>query len=156
MAEPGISVERLTEYSDEVATDLGQLMPHLSERLTDTPLSEEVLRKIIESPYHDQLVARMNGRIVGSATLSLIMSPELPKPLAWLGAFVTHPDARGRGVGDVMWQELLVWCEEHEANLGFTSHPSRELAHRFYKAHGARIRETTVFHLDVDSGGGRE
>jgi GNAT superfamily N-acetyltransferase len=68
----------------------------------------------------------------------------------FLEDFVTNPEVRGRGIGDKVWQEMLTWCRENDVNLSFTSKPSRELAHKFYKNHGAEIRNTTVSRVLVD------
>lgn len=149
MNEPEVVVERLTEYSDEVAAGLGKLMPGLSERFSDEPIAEDLLRAIIDSPSHEQLIARLNGKVVGAATMNLIMGPGAGRK-GELEDFVTDPDIRGKGIGDKVWQEMLVWCLENGVDLDFTSHPSREAAHRFYKSHGAIVRETTVFHVDVE------
>lgn len=153
MSRPRVEVERLSFYSEADAIDLGLLMPHLSPRLSDEPIAGDKLQAIVASPTHEQIVARReDGVVVGSATLSLVMGLELKRPEAWLGGFVTRPDIRGRGVGQEVWLEILRWCQEHDANLGFTSNSSRterKDAIRFYKKHGAVERPTKVFHLDV-------
>jgi GNAT superfamily N-acetyltransferase len=143
------SVERLTQYSEHDAEQLGRLMPFLSDSFTGEPVDAELLNTIITSPYHDQLVARLEGRIVGGATLSLVIGAAAGKK-GYLEDFVTDPTVRGKGVGGKVWDEMLAWCREHEVSLDFTSRPSREAAHRFYHSHGAVVRETTVFHVDVE------
>jgi GNAT superfamily N-acetyltransferase len=149
MSEFNIEVQRLSEYTEADAVGIGRLMPFLSERLSGDPVSEERLKAIVDSPYHEQLVARLDGRIVGAATMNLLMGPGMDKE-GHLEDFVTDPEVRGRGVGDKVWREMLAWCRENGVNLSFTSKPSRELAHRFYKNHGAEVRDTTVFRVLVD------
>ncbi|HUD07383.1 MAG TPA: GNAT family N-acetyltransferase [Candidatus Saccharimonadales bacterium] len=149
MSDPELVVERLSEYSPEAAADLGRLMPHLSERMGSEPISEELLRAIIDSPHHEQIVARLDGVVVGAATMSLIMGPCAGRK-GELEDFVTSPEVRGHGIGDKIWQEMLKWCQEQGINFGFTSRPSREAAHRFYKDHRATVRDTTVFQVNVD------
>ena len=149
MSELNVEVQRLSEYAEADAVGIGRLMPFLSERLSGDPMNAERLKAIINSPYHEQLVARLNGRIVGAATMNLLMGPGMDKE-GHLEDFVTDPEVRGRGIGDKVWQEMLARCRENGVNLSFTSKPSRELAHRFYKNHGAEIRNTTVFRVHVD------
>ncbi|MGF7228578.1 MAG: GNAT family N-acetyltransferase [Candidatus Saccharibacteria bacterium] len=149
MSNPEIAVERLTEYSEDDAAGIGRLMPFLSERLSDEPVDEDLLRAIIGSPYHDQLVARLDGLIVGAATMNLLMGPGVCKQ-GYLEDFVTDPEVRGRGIGDKVWQGMLDWCTERGVDFRFTSRPNRQEAHRFYVKHGAETRETTVFHVPVN------
>ncbi len=141
-------VERLGEFSEEDAAGIGRLMPFLSERLSIEPMDADILRDIIRSPFHEQLVARLEGRIVGAATMNLLMGPGTQRE-GYLEDFVTDPTVRGQGIGDKVWQEMVRWCEERGVNLGFTSHSARQTAHRFYLNHGAQIRETTVFHVNI-------
>lgn len=124
-------------------------MPHLSQRKDSTPMSEELLTEIIDSPHHEQLVARLDGKIVGTATLSIILGPAAGR-VGYLEDFVTDSELRGIGIGAKLWDEIVAWCNEHDIDLEFTSKPSREAAHKFYRSHGAVVRETTVFHVYQD------
>ena len=141
-----IHVERLMEYSEEDATGIGKLMPRLSERLSDAPIPEDLLREIIDSPHHDQLVARLESRIVGAATLSTLYGPAAGKQ-GWLNDFVTE---RGiKGAGSLIWEEMGKWCKENGIYvLNFTSGNDRTEAHEFYDRKGAEIRDTTVYRKD--------
>ena len=146
MSQHNVIIERLTAYTHEDAIGIGQLMPFLSQRMSDAPIAEELLTEIITSPYHEQIVARLNGKIVGAATLSIIMGPAVGKQ-ARLEGFVTDPEIRGQGIGSKIWDEAVRWCNERHIDLEFTSSPSRKAAHSFYLARGAEIRDTTVFHV---------
>jgi GNAT superfamily N-acetyltransferase len=143
-----VIVDRLKEYSEDDAAELGRLARFLSEKFDGKPIDKKLLEEIINSPYHDQLVVRIEGRIVGAATLNIVMGAAVGKS-GYLEDFVTDPDVRRQGVGGRVWDEIILWCKEHDVDLDFTSKPSREDAHRFYLAHGAVVRETTVFHVDI-------
>lgn len=143
-----VIVERLQELASDDAEQLGLLMANLSDTYTGAPVDVEILMAIIDSPYHEQLVARLKGRIVGAATLSIIMGVGSGQK-GYLEDFVTNPDVRGQGIGDLIWHEMLRWCEERGVNLNFTSNPNRTAAHQFYETHGAIVRETTVFRKEV-------
>lgn len=143
-----IKVERIKTYSDQLASDIGKLMPALSARLSDKPISESRLRAIIEAPDKEQFVAKLDGEIVGSAVLNIVVGNVSRK--AWLEDFVTSPKIRGQGAGYKLWLDMLKWCRQRGIqNLVFTSHESRKQAHAFYRRQGVGIRDTTVFHLRI-------
>jgi len=144
-----ILVERLQEYSFDDATGIGRLMPFLSDRFSDEPIDEDLLRSIIDSTNYEQLVARLEGRIVGVAILSMIKGAGAGNK-GWLEDFVTDEEVRGKGIGDSIWSEMMAWCRENEINLEFTSRPSRTAAHNFYRNHNAFTKRTTLFHVDVE------
>lgn len=146
--EKDLKIERLDEYSDEMAAAIGRLMPFLSENASEEPIPEERLRAIIDSPDREQLLAVLEGKVVGSAVLDIIVG-DLGET-AWLEDFVTDPEVRGKGVGHQMWLEMLDWCREHGLGLmDFQSRYSRDDAHAFYRDHGARIRDTAAFRMRI-------
>ena len=141
-----VHVERLQAYTPEDAAGIGRLMPFLTKRLSDEPVSEDLLRTIIESPLHEQLVARIDARIVGAATMNIIMGPAAGKQ-AWLNDFVTDPETKG--VGSLIWDEMAHWCHDNGINLlNFTSKKDRLTAHLFYEYRGADVRDTNVYRKD--------
>ncbi len=149
MSSSDVVIERLNKYSRADAVGIGRLMPYLNDKLSGDPMAEELLSTIISSSYHDQIVARMGGKIVGTATVNLLLGPGV-RGEGYLEDFVVDPEVRGRGIGDKLWQAIIIWCREKGVDLGFTSNPARVAAHRFYNSHGAEVRDTTVFHVSVD------
>lgn len=137
-------IERLAEYSDRDAAEIGLLLPHLNSEYSDKPIDKSWLEEVIASPYHDQIVARLDGKIVGTATLNTLFEPQQGK-IGYLESFVVDSTIQGHGIGSLIWQEIDAWCREKGVRLEFTSSPAREAAHRFYLHHGAATRETTVF-----------
>ena len=142
-----ITIERLVAYNEQDAEDMGKLMPILSSQFTDKPVDEGLFKEIIESPFHEQIVARLDGRIIGCATLSMTMGVGAGRK-AYLEDFVVDPSIQGQGVGGKIWDEITSWCRERGLKLFFTSSATKEAAHRFYLAHGATVRDTTVFQYD--------
>ncbi len=143
-----IHVERLQVYTPEDAAGIGQVMQHLSSKATGEPIDEGLLRTTIDSPLHDQFVARLGDdpRIVGAATLSIILGPVAGKQ-AWLNDFVSDPEVKG-GVGSALWTALGQRCVELEAyRLNFTSNQHRVAAHHFYAKHGCVTRDDTSIYL---------
>jgi len=145
-----VRVEKVTDYTDGVAAGIGKLMPDLSPNLSGEPIPEQRLRAIIESPDREQFIALLHTKIVGAATLNLIIGPAGKK--AWLEDFVTSSDEniRGKGAGHRIWQELIKWCKEQGVDLSFTSNPNRQEAHSFYKRQGATLIDTDVFRVNVE------
>ena len=139
-----ITIERLTTYSSQDAADIGKLLPTLSARFSDNPVDEQLLCEIIDSPHHEQIVAREDGRIIGTATLSITIGTGAGRK-AYLEDFVVDPNTQGTGIGSAIWDEIISWCTKREVSLFFTSNAQKQAAHRFYISHGAIIRDTTVF-----------
>lgn len=139
-----VTIERLASYSKQDAADMGKLMPVLSSKFSDKPVDKNLLEQIIASPDHEQIVARLDGRIVGCATLSMTMGVGAGRK-AYLEDFVVDPNIQGQGIGSKIWDEVIAWCTERKLKLFFTSSASKEAAHKFYLSRGATIRDTSVF-----------
>jgi GNAT superfamily N-acetyltransferase len=149
-----ITIERLKEYSETDAADIGRLMAILTEKADGQPINEQLLRNIIESPWHEQFAARdENGRVVGTATLSEILGPFVGGygRTAYLEDLVVDPEIRGAGIGSRLWDEMLVWCRERGLKrMEFTSNPRRQAVYDFYLKRGAKVRDTAFFRLEID------
>lgn len=139
-----VTIERLASYSKQDAADIGKLMPTLSSKFSADPVDEHLLQQIIASPDHEQIVARLDGHIVGCATLSMTMGVGAGRK-AYLEDFVVDPTIQGQGIGSKLWDEIITWCTERKLKLFFTSSPAKEAAHKFYLSRGATIRDTSVF-----------
>lgn len=140
-------IEVLTKYSEKDATRIRELLIQLSRSGKDRgEISREWFENLIASPSHDMLLARdETGRILGIATLSIIMGPIVRKN-AYLEDFVTDQDCRGQGVGTKLWEAMLVWAKEKGCKeLNFTSGKGREEAWQFYQHKGAEIYDTNFF-----------
>ena len=146
-----MKVERLTKYTPEVSSRIRELLIQLSRSKKDRgEIPREWFEEIIGSPYHDMLLAvDDNGRIVGIATLSIIMGPIVRKN-AYLEDFVTDESVRGQGVGGKLWDAMLAWAAEKGCKeLNFTSGKGREEAWRFYQNKGSEIYDTNFFKKNI-------
>ena len=150
-----MKITTLTTYTPEIATRIRALLIQLSRSGKDRgEIPEAWFNDLIASPYHDMLLAiddtvsskdHPDGKIVGIATLSIIMGPIIRRN-AYLEDFVTDESCRGQGVGSALWDAMLAWskakgCQE----LNFTSGKGREAAWKFYEARGAEIYDTNFF-----------
>lgn len=143
-------IEKVGEVNEQLAIEIGALMPDLSDSLPSDSIDLGLLAAIIDSPDRDLFVARVNGKIVGVAVMNLISFTSGKK--AWLEDFVVSSDEpiRDTGVGYALWQEIVVWSSDRKAPLEFTSAATREKAHEFYHRQGAFIKLTSVFRYDTE------
>lgn len=143
-------IKRLDTYSPETADRVRELLIQLSRSGKDKgEIPREWFEDIINSPWHDLLIAKEDGKIIGFACLSVTMGPGIRKN-AYLEDFVVNSTIRGKGIGSALWQEMLNWAAEKGCKkLEFTCGNGRESAQEFYKNHGATIYETNFFRKDI-------
>ena len=143
-------IETLDYYDKEDAKELGGLLRELSNKFDGSPVARESIAAMIDSPDRAQLVARIEGRIVGTASLNVLAGLGSGKS-AYLHEFVTSEEVRGKGVGVLLWNEAVAWAKDKgAAYLEFTSSDVHSDAHGFYTARGAVKRDTNVFRLTID------
>ena len=143
-------IKRLDTYSPETADRVRELLIQLSRSGKDKgEIPREWFEDIINSPWHDLLIAEEDDKIIGFACLSVTMGPGIRKN-AYLEDFVVDSTIRGKGIGSALWQEMLNWAAEKGCKkLEFTCGNGRESAQEFYKNHGATIYETNFFRKDI-------
>ncbi len=142
-----IGVEVLDEVTDEVVEAFGQLLPQLSR--SAKPLDAAALAKIVASPAVTMLLARGDGRIIGSLTLAMFPAPTGLR--AWIEDVVVDESARGQGVGGVLTEEALRIAQEAGARtVDLTTRPSRQAAGRLYERAGFQQRDTRVYRYAFD------
>ena len=143
-------IKRLDTYTPETANRVRELLIQLSRSGKDKgEIPREWFEDIINSPWHDLLIAEEDGKIIGFACLSVTMGPGIRKN-AYLEDFVVDSTIRGKGIGSALWQEMLNWAAEKGCKkLEFTCGNGRESAQEFYKNHGATIYETNFFRKDI-------
>ena len=146
-----MNITRLTEYSEETASRIRELLIQLSRSGKDKgKIKKEWFDDIISSPWHDLLIAEEDGQIVGIASLSVVMGPGILKN-AYLEDFVTDSSKRGQGIGGKLWDAMLEWGKEKGCkNLEFTCGQGRETAQEFYKSKGAEIYDTNFFRKSLE------
>ena len=146
-----MKIELLTKYDNKTANRIRELLIQLSRSGKDRgEIPEDWFNDLIQSPYHDMLLAIDNsGTIQGIATLSIIMGPIVRKA-AYLEDFVTDSNVRGQGIGTALWEAMLTWARDKDCTeLCFTSGQGRESAQAFYLKRGAEIYDTNYFRLSL-------
>lgn len=142
-----VEIEIATEANNELAEAFARLIPQLSK--SSPPPSGSELAEMVASPASDVLVARLDGRIVGTLTLVVFRIPTGVR--AWIEDVVVDDAARGHGVGDLLNRFALDLARSKGAKtVDLTSRPSREAANRLYQRIGFEIRETNVYRYDLE------
>lgn len=137
-----VDVEVLNEVTSEVTQAFGRLLPQLSPNAP--PLDAATLAAIVSAPASTMLIARADGRIVGTTTLIINRIPTGIR--AWIEDVVVDESARGRGVGEALTREALRIAGLAGARtVDLTTRPSREAAGRLYERVGFARRDSRLY-----------
>ena len=102
------------------------------------PRYETAFRAIDANADQCQIVAELDGRVVGTMQLTFI--PGIAFKGAWRGqieAVRVASALRGGGIGAAMIEHAVELCRTRGCKMvQLTSHKSREAAHRFYERLG--------------------
>ena len=137
-----VVVERATEVTPELISAFELLIPQLSSSNPPPTMSE--LQEIVSSEASVLLIARVEGKIVGSLTLATFRIPTGLR--AWIEDVVVDGSARGHGVGEALNLAAIEEARSRGAvTVDLTSRPSREAANRLYQRLGFVQRETNLY-----------
>jgi len=141
-----VTVDIATEATPDLVETIGRILPQLS-KSSPAPTTAEVA-EIINSPASDLLVARVDGRIVGTLTLVIFRIPTGMR--AWIEDVVVDDAARGQGVGEALNRFALDVAKQRGCKtVDLTSRPSRQAANRMYQRIGFQARETNVYRYSL-------
>lgn len=146
-----IEVGPMTEYDAGVAAAMGELLKDLSESYGGAAPAREAIEEIIESPWHDVLLAFEGEELIAMASMSVLMGTKAGR-VAYLEDFVVKGDRQGQGVGKQVWEEILAWGRRKGCRrLEFTSSGTgkKQGAVQFYEKRGAKKRETNNFRVEL-------
>ena len=161
-----IKIIAVTEYNELVADRIRQLLIQLSRSGKDKgEIPQQWFEQLISSPWHDLLLAVESAKdgnvkqdlpvlpeqILGMASVSVIFGAGIGKN-AYLEDFVVDQSARGKGVGNLLFNAYEDWAREKGCkNLEFTCGQGREAAQQFYRDHGAATYDTNFFRKKLDN-----
>lgn len=161
-----IKIIAVTEYNETVADRVRQLLIQLSRSGKDKgEIPQEWFEQLISSPWHDLLLAVESAeddnvkqdplvlpeQILGMASVSVIFGAGIGKN-AYLEDFVVDQSARGKGIGNLLFNAYEDWAREKGCkNLEFTCGQGREAAQQFYRDHGAATYDTNFFRKKLDN-----
>ena len=149
-----IEIKRLAKYNEELAAEMGKLLMDLSPNAQGAPVDKGWIEDIIASPWHDQLMAYDGDKLVGMATVSVVMGAHMRRN-AYLEDCVVSKECQGKGTGGLLWDAVVEWGREKGARrLEFTSsgQDKKGSAVGFYIHKGAKIRETNPFRYELEEG----
>ena len=161
-----IKIIAVTEYNKTVADRIRQLLIQLSRSGKDKgEIPQQWFEQFISSPWHDLLLAVESAeddnvkqdlpvlpeQILGMASVSVIFGAGIGKN-AYLEDFVVDQSARGKGIGNLLFNAYEDWAREKGCkNLEFTCGQGREAAQQFYRDHGAATYDTNFFRKKLDN-----
>ncbi|HEY3962013.1 MAG TPA: GNAT family N-acetyltransferase [Gaiellaceae bacterium] len=137
-----MSVERVTEATDEVVATLARLLPQLS--ASAVPPARDDLAAMLDSGALLFVFRDEADTLVGALSMGLYVVPTGRKAI--VEDVVVDEAARGKGVG-----EALVRAAQDAAQaaglaaIWLTSRSEREAANRLYRRLGFEQRETNVY-----------
>jgi ribosomal protein S18 acetylase RimI-like enzyme len=137
-----ITIAEVTEFSDELADTIERLLPELS---SSAVYSVETVRAIVASDATHLYVARLDGRIVGTACLVVYPIPTGIR--AHIDDVVVDESARGHGLSRLLLNHLVAEADDRfrVRTIDLTSRPDREAANHLYRTSGFVQRDTNVY-----------
>ncbi|GAA4179735.1 GNAT family N-acetyltransferase [Gryllotalpicola koreensis] len=137
-----ITIEEVTEFSDELADTIERLLPELS---STAVYSVDTVQAIVASDATHLYAARLDGRIVGTACLVVYPIPTGIR--AHIDDVVVDESARGHGLSRLLLNHLIAEANERfrARTIDLTSRPDREAANHLYRTSGFAERDTNVY-----------
>jgi len=134
------------QVTDELMDAFQHLLPQLSS--SALPPTREELRDLVDSPAVVLLMAREEGKLVGSLSLAWFRVPTGIR--AWIEDVVVDETMRGHGIGEALTRAGLEKAKELGAKtVDLTSRPSREAANRLYQRVGFEQRHTNIYRYNI-------
>ncbi len=140
-----ITIEEVTAFSDELAGTIETLLPELS----DTAVYDlETVKAIVASDATHLYLARLDGRVVGTACLVVYPIPTGIR--AHIDDVVVDASARGHGLSRLLLAHLIAEATDrfHVRTIDLTSRPHRTAANHLYRTSGFVMRDTNVYRYD--------
>lgn len=137
-----VTIDILRSITDEESRQIASLVAQLSSK----EIVPSRFNDVVQSPNTQLFAARLDGQIVG--VLVLAHYPTLTGRKAWIEDVVVDNAKRGAGIGRALVERAIAEAQAYgAATIDLTSNPSREAAHRLYRACGFEERATTPFRL---------
>jgi ribosomal protein S18 acetylase RimI-like enzyme len=143
-----IIVERVTEFSPEVADAVRSLVKQLVS--DDRSLTEAEFKEMIEPKQNFLFIARevSTNKIAGVVMISIYRIPDSKK--VYLDDIIVDEHFRGRGVATQLLEKVIATGKEHNAEyVLLTSNPNRIAGVKLYEKLGFKKRETNVYRLEL-------
>ena len=137
-----MTVEQVTEATDELVAAFARLVPQLSPDREGPTLAE--LAEVVAAPGTVLLVARDGDELVGTLTLLVYRVPTGVR--GWIHDVVVDEAARGGGIGEALTLEAMRLARSSGvASVHLTTRAQRQAANRLYSRLGFRQHATNVY-----------
>lgn len=117
--------------------DIAGILPLQSQiyRVKNLPENaHKILEELIDADYCDVLVAKVDGKVVGSGSIFYLKSPAHGNPYAFLEGIVVDEAHRGRGIGTALSKYAIDLARAKNCyKIIFTSGIDRADIHEFYE-----------------------
>jgi ribosomal protein S18 acetylase RimI-like enzyme len=134
----------VTAADDDTVDALLRLLPQVSRRGPD--VTRDRIERVLAHAGTSVIVARVDGQIVGSATLVRLLT--LVGQFGHVEEVVVDESARGQGIGTALLAALIDLARHDGLDfVELTSRSAREAANRLYRSIGFERRETNVYRL---------
>src|SRR5512138_370251 len=134
------------EVTDELVEAFNCLVPQLS-TTAKVPTRAEI-QEMVDSPAVVLLMARDEGRLVGSLSLVVFRIPTGVR--SWIEDVIVDQNTRGKGIGEALTRAAIDRAREEGARtVDLTSRPSREAANRLYQRVGFQQRQTNTYRYTI-------
>ncbi len=144
-----MEIYEATEVTDELVAAFQYLVPQLSSS-APAPTRAQI-KEMVDSPAVIVLMARDEGKLVGSLSLVVFRIPTGVR--AWIEDVVVDQSQRGKGIGEALTRAALDRAKAEGAKtVDLTSRPSREAANRLYQRVGFQLRQTNLYRYEIGQG----
>jgi GNAT superfamily N-acetyltransferase len=137
-----VEIEVLNEVTPEVVEAFDRLLPQLS--TSAKRLDAAALTALVAAPASTVLLARADGKIIG--TLTLVTFPIPTGVRAWIEDVVVDESARGKQVATRLIETAIELSRQASARtVDLTSRPARVSAGVLYERIGFVQRDTRMY-----------
>ncbi len=134
------------EVTDELVEAFKCLVPQLS-TTAKVPTRAEI-QDLVDSPGVILLMARDEGRLVGSLSLVVFRIPTGVRSI--IEDVIVDQNLRGKGIGEALTRAAIDRAREMGVKtVDLTSRPSREAANRLYQRVGFQLRTTNAYRYNL-------
>ncbi|HEY4520964.1 MAG TPA: GNAT family N-acetyltransferase [Candidatus Paceibacterota bacterium] len=141
-----VEIVRLTEAHEQALKEINSLIHQLSPRLPKC--SMELLQRIAADDNLELWTAKDGERIVGMATLAIVVIPESPR--AQIEDVVVDEQYRGQGLGERLSTKLIERAREKKIpTITLSSRADRVAANKLYQKLGFQMKETNIYRLKL-------
>lgn len=136
------AIEEVQSFEVGLVPQLEALFQQLSS--SRRGLGADEVRALVEDPASSLLVARLDGLVVGTATLVSFRTAD--GLLCRIEDVVVDSRVRGRGIGESLVLACLQGAQDRGAHaVSLNSAPTREAANVLYRKLGFELRDTNSY-----------